>query len=179
MKIPVTGSAGFIGYHVARRLIERGDSVVGIDVDDCWHLWLQVARLRQLAEVGREDAHLPDGATSDAAFCIFNIGNSNAVKLMEYSDTLEEGIREEGDPQAPPASTRACSGYLLGHVGTHRSDRVRAVDVCAGGGRLVHGAVDTMPALKDPSLVHAGLTGPELQVAGSESPCRRDSLIAP
>ncbi|WP_226372613.1 GDP-mannose 4,6-dehydratase [Allosphingosinicella flava] len=29
--ILVTGVAGFIGYHVARRLLERGESVVGID----------------------------------------------------------------------------------------------------------------------------------------------------
>src|SRR5579859_7134661 len=27
----VTGSAGFIGFHLARRLLERGDSVVGLD----------------------------------------------------------------------------------------------------------------------------------------------------
>jgi UDP-glucuronate 4-epimerase len=31
MKILVTGTAGFIGYHVAQRLIERGDEVVGLD----------------------------------------------------------------------------------------------------------------------------------------------------
>lgn len=31
MKILLTGAAGFIGYHTARRLLERGDEVVGLD----------------------------------------------------------------------------------------------------------------------------------------------------
>lgn len=31
MKILVTGSAGFIGFHVAKHLLERGDEVVGLD----------------------------------------------------------------------------------------------------------------------------------------------------
>ena len=28
----VTGVAGFIGFHTAKRLLERGDSVIGFDV---------------------------------------------------------------------------------------------------------------------------------------------------
>lgn len=31
-KILVTGTAGFIGFHLANRLIERGDEVVGVDI---------------------------------------------------------------------------------------------------------------------------------------------------
>lgn len=31
MKILVTGSAGFIGFHVARALLERGETVIGVD----------------------------------------------------------------------------------------------------------------------------------------------------
>ena len=31
MKILVTGTAGFIGYHLAKKLLDRGDTVVGID----------------------------------------------------------------------------------------------------------------------------------------------------
>ena len=31
MKVLVTGAAGNIGYHTARRLLERGDEVVGLD----------------------------------------------------------------------------------------------------------------------------------------------------
>ena len=31
MKILVTGTAGFIGFHLAKKLLDRGDTVVGID----------------------------------------------------------------------------------------------------------------------------------------------------
>ena len=31
MKILVTGTAWFIGYHLALKLLERGDTVIGLD----------------------------------------------------------------------------------------------------------------------------------------------------
>jgi len=31
VKLLVTGAAGFIGYHTALRLLERGDKVIGLD----------------------------------------------------------------------------------------------------------------------------------------------------
>ena len=31
MKVLVTGTAGFIGSHVALRLLARGDEVIGVD----------------------------------------------------------------------------------------------------------------------------------------------------
>ncbi|HRX68704.1 MAG TPA: NAD-dependent epimerase/dehydratase family protein, partial [Tenuifilaceae bacterium] len=30
-RILVTGTAGFIGFHLVKKLIERGDEVVGLD----------------------------------------------------------------------------------------------------------------------------------------------------
>ena len=46
MKILVTGNAGFIGFHTARRLLERGDSVVGFDsVNDYYDPAIKEARL--------------------------------------------------------------------------------------------------------------------------------------
>src|SRR5215204_5009993 len=49
MKILVTGAAGFIGFHLARRLLARGDEVVGIDNLNAYYpVALKEARLRQL-----------------------------------------------------------------------------------------------------------------------------------
>ena len=48
MKILVTGAAGFIGFHLVRRLVERGDEVVGIDnINDYYPVSLKYARLRE------------------------------------------------------------------------------------------------------------------------------------
>jgi len=49
MKILVTGTAGFIGFHLARRLLARGDEVVGLDnVNDYYDVRLKHARMAQL-----------------------------------------------------------------------------------------------------------------------------------
>jgi UDP-glucuronate 4-epimerase len=46
MKILITGSAGFIGYHLVRAFIARGDEVTGIDnVNDYYDIGLKHARL--------------------------------------------------------------------------------------------------------------------------------------
>jgi UDP-glucuronate 4-epimerase len=50
MKILVTGAAGFIGMHVAYRLLGRGVEVVGIDnLNDYYDIRLKEDRLKQLA----------------------------------------------------------------------------------------------------------------------------------
>ena len=49
MKILVTGAAGFIGMHVARRLAGRGDTVTGVDnLNDYYDPALKQARLARL-----------------------------------------------------------------------------------------------------------------------------------
>jgi UDP-glucuronate 4-epimerase len=49
MKFLLTGTAGFIGFHTAKRLLARGDTVLGIDnVNDYYDVRLKHARMAQL-----------------------------------------------------------------------------------------------------------------------------------
>lgn len=49
MKVLVTGSAGFIGYHIAHRLLELGAEVIGLDnLNDYYDVRLKQARLDRL-----------------------------------------------------------------------------------------------------------------------------------
>lgn len=55
MKILVTGTAGFIGFHLAKKLLERGDTVIGLDnINDYYDTNLKYARLAQLG-ITKED----------------------------------------------------------------------------------------------------------------------------
>lgn len=72
MKILVTGTAGFIGSHVAMRLLERGDDVIGIDnLNDYYDVELKKARLARFTGHPRYThiaADLADRAAIETAF---------------------------------------------------------------------------------------------------------------
>ena len=54
MKILVTGNAGFIGFHVAKKLLERGDEVIGFDnVNDYYDTTIKEARLEKLESLSQ------------------------------------------------------------------------------------------------------------------------------
>ncbi|WP_043319372.1 NAD-dependent epimerase [Microbulbifer sp. HZ11] len=77
MKHLITGNAGFIGFHVARALMARGDAVVGIDnVNDYYETSLKEARLRELEHAAQQHgvayqfdrANIADRAALDRIF---------------------------------------------------------------------------------------------------------------
>ncbi|MDQ3280640.1 MAG: NAD-dependent epimerase [Acidobacteriota bacterium] len=66
MKILVTGAAGFIGSHLTRRLLDRGDQVIGLDnLNDYYDPRLKEARLARLE--GHEAFHFIRGDVADQA----------------------------------------------------------------------------------------------------------------
>jgi len=77
MNVLVTGNAGFIGFHTAKRLLERGDSVIGFDcVNDYYDPTLKEARLQELEATAAKTgsaytfirANLADRAAVEACF---------------------------------------------------------------------------------------------------------------
>src|ERR1700735_2632728 len=72
MRILVTGAAGFIGFHMARRLLERGDEVVGVDgFTPYYDVALKHARQEILDQHGLYTGHrlmLEDAAGLERAY---------------------------------------------------------------------------------------------------------------
>ena len=74
MNVLVTGNAGFIGFHVARRLMDRGDAVVGFDsVNAYYDPALKEARLAILDEAAGK-------ASAEYEFIRANLADRGAVE---------------------------------------------------------------------------------------------------
>ena len=74
MAILVTGNAGFIGFHTAKALLERGDAVVGLDVvNDYYDPGIKEARLKILAQTAR-------ASSASYSFIRANLADRSAVE---------------------------------------------------------------------------------------------------
>jgi UDP-glucuronate 4-epimerase len=72
MRILVTGVAGFIGFHVAQRLLARGDTVIGLDnVNSYYEVRLKEDRLALLADKERFNFIRMDLADRDGMAEVF------------------------------------------------------------------------------------------------------------
>ncbi len=94
----VTGAAGFIGYHLAARLLDEGRSVVGIDnMSDYYDVNLKRARLEQLrGRNGFSFEHL-DIADNEALKALFDTHKFELV----FNMAAQPGVRHSLiNPQA-------------------------------------------------------------------------------
>jgi UDP-glucuronate 4-epimerase len=132
MKVLVTGTAGFIGSHVAIKLLERGDEVIGIDnLSDYYDVSLKKARLARFADNPKYthvQADLADRAAIEAVFAehrpqrVINLAAQAGVRYAAqnphvYVDSnvtgflhVLEGCRHHGVEHLVFASTSSVYG---------------------------------------------------------------------
>ncbi|MDD4803233.1 MAG: NAD-dependent epimerase/dehydratase family protein [Syntrophomonas sp.] len=80
MKYFLTGAAGFIGYHVARRLLERNEAIIGIDnLNDYYDPALKKARLEELKKYDKFSFHKNDICDYEALSTIFKMSQPDKV----------------------------------------------------------------------------------------------------
>ncbi|MGE0030049.1 MAG: NAD-dependent epimerase [Steroidobacteraceae bacterium] len=132
MRVLVTGAAGFIGYHVAERLLARGDEVIGLDNLNPYYdptlKEARLARLRPHARFSFEKLDLADRAGMEALFARgkiqrvvhlaaqagvrYSIQNPHAYVESNITGTLHvlEGCRHHGVEHLVFASTSSVYG---------------------------------------------------------------------
>ncbi len=101
MRILVTGGAGFIGAHVARRLIDEGEKVEILDnLNEYYDPELKHARLREIVRLSEDRIHRIDIADEKSLHDIFRNGRFEAVVHLaaqagvRYSLTNPEAYEE-------------------------------------------------------------------------------------
>ncbi|MEZ4970198.1 MAG: NAD-dependent epimerase [Flavobacteriaceae bacterium] len=87
MKILVTGAAGFIGFFVSKKLIEKGHQVVGLDnINDYYETNLKYDRLKELG-ISRENAekfgHIGPSKTHPDSFSFIRLNLEDREALPE------------------------------------------------------------------------------------------------
>lgn len=132
MKVLVTGTAGFIGSHVAIKLLERGDQVIGVDnMSDYYDVDLKKARLARFerhANYVHIHADLADRAAIESVFAryeprrVINLAAQAGVRYAAqnphvYVDSnvtgflhILEGCRHHGVEHLVFASTSSVYG---------------------------------------------------------------------
>ena len=139
MTILVTGAAGFIGFHVAHRLLARGERVLGIDnLNDYYAVSLKRDRVADLAATHGDrfcfvQTDFADDAALDAA-----LGGQPIERIVHLG--AQAGVRYS--IENPRAYVQA---NLVGHLNLLEVARTRGVPMVYASSSSVYGGNDTLP----------------------------------
>jgi len=134
----VTGAAGFIGYHVAKRCLEAGCDVLGIDnLNDYYEVALKEGRLKELAPYPAFTFRRVDVADRAATQEIFRAQPFDAVIHL----AAQAGVRHS--IENPHAYTRSNIDGFLNVLEGCRHNRVGHLLYASSSS--VYGAVTQMP----------------------------------
>lgn len=121
-RILVTGAAGFVGYHVAQRLLDHGAQVTGLDnLNAYYDVSLKEARLRRLEGRNGFSFHKIDLADAGAVMALFESVKPQAVINL----AAQAGVRYSIDHPHDYVSANlagflsileACRHHPVGHL---------------------------------------------------------------
>ena len=108
MKILITGTAGFIGHNLAKKLLERGDEVIGLDnINDYYDTSLKYGRLE---DTGVSKEAIKYGTLTQSSI----YPNYKFIKLnLEDRDGLEKLFKEENFTDVCNLAAQAGVRYSL------------------------------------------------------------------
>src|SRR6266478_4298672 len=138
MKILVTGAAGFIGFHTARALLDRGETVVGLDnLNTYYEPALKLARLQMLKQY------------ANFSFLELNIADRAAMEVIFQRERFQRvihlaaqaGVRHSIDHPHIYVESNV-TGFLHVIEGCRRNDVEHLVYASTSS---VYGAYTTMP----------------------------------
>ena len=96
-RILVTGSAGFIGFHLCRKLLENGYTVVSLDnLNDYYDIQLKLDRLEILKEFPEfhfRKLDIADKSAVDAFFVDFKISKNDRVVNLAAQASVRYGLK--------------------------------------------------------------------------------------
>ncbi|RDY57602.1 NAD-dependent epimerase [Flagellimonas nanhaiensis] len=92
MKILVTGAAGFIGFHLSKKLVEKGHQVIGLDnINNYYDTSLKYGRLEELG-ISKEKAEVFNTMTTSIKF-------GDALKFIRLSLEEDDELRNLFDSE--------------------------------------------------------------------------------
>jgi len=94
MKILITGSAGFIGYHLCKRLLDEGHEVVGIDnLNDYYDVNLKYGRLEDLGIQRAEISYsktIPSGKFKNFKFLRLDLTDAAGIERLFVAEAFHK-----------------------------------------------------------------------------------------
>lgn len=178
MRYLVTGAAGFIGYHLAKRLAARGDEVVGIDsINDYYDPALKLARL---ADLGIDAGDAASGrASRSASFPRLEFRRLSLEDRGAMEGLFSEGGFDRVCSLAAQAGVRYSLENPRAYIETNIVGFLNVLECCriAGTPHLVFASSSSVYGLDDarPFSVHAGANHPASIYAATK---KADELMA-
>ena len=122
MRVLITGAAGFIGFHLAKRMLDEGCEVFGLDnLNDYYDVGLKKARLAQLS------------SSADFTFQLLDLGD--APRLMQFVADISPGVVVN---LAAQAGVRYSIENPLAYVNSNLVGFVNLLEACVRAGNVCH-----------------------------------------